>query len=117
MSVIDSQRGILTNKIGLQKDFTLYPGQCLSVEPEYLRECRGVHEKVHDSHPSTRLLRISYFSSGFYYTRVHQIEIIRIPADDTLYLLNIFVRHRYENCSLGGAYHQLEPTSGPSGGH
>ena len=30
-----------------------------SVEPEYLRECRGVHEKVHDRPPSTRLYIIS----------------------------------------------------------
>ncbi len=26
-----------------------------SVEPDYLGKCRGVHEKVHDSPPSTRL--------------------------------------------------------------
>ncbi len=27
-----------------------------SVEPEILRDCRGVHEKVHDSPPSTGLI-------------------------------------------------------------
>ncbi len=43
--VLHSQRGILTNKLGLQERF--YPLD--NVKPEYLRECRGVCEIVHDT--------------------------------------------------------------------
>ena len=67
---VHHQRCILTSKIGYTLD---------SVEPEYLRECSGVNEKVHDSPASTRLIQLFI---SWYFSTVHLLTIGGVPFVD-----------------------------------